>query len=45
MIPEANLRREGMNGQEGREAETNMISAGWGPQNASPSGNFTYLNT
>lgn len=36
---------ERRNDQEGREAGTNMISAGRGPQNASPSGNFTYLNT
>lgn len=33
---------ERRNDQEGREAGTNMISAGRGPQNASPSGNFTW---
>lgn len=37
------LRRE-RTGQEGGEAEANMISAGSEPQNASSSGNFTGLN-
>lgn len=37
------LRREGT-GQEGEEAEANMISAGSDPQNASSSENVTGLN-